>query len=377
MKLIRYHRRVRVDPDQYGLTGRETVALVVPCVPNSETPNTICGLVRKAQKYKTRLCLHIDGDTMTANESQPKRFNVRSKEALLFSQVTNLFESPRSRPPTADMNRLALILGFTLLQLYDNNVDGPMHWISPNWMKRDGIWKTPKWTDHIRFYHQNQVKKKVDIQQPFLLSQTNGHLVAENLPFDNPDDLNDAMHRAPAILALGKALLDLYIAYFGLPFVSGFDSEDSEMTDDDDSEDSSDSSEDGHPNINTDYTEALNLRDTYRDKIRSSNFWYYEAIDACLKPNPDPTLSVREYIYQSIVKPLKLNYHINSPSPEKLQNRLDEMNGERKRSKAVHTEDAIKAGWFDRGEVCLYGDDMIPIDSGAYAGTISYTKAQS
>ncbi len=374
-KLIRYHSRVKVDAFQSGVTSQKTIALGVPCVEKSRTTDTFCSLIKKARKHGVRLCLQVDGNAMTANTFLLKEFKARSKEGLLLPHVTSLFESPDSRPSTAEMNRLAFVLACTLLQLYDHDPNGPTHWMSPIWMERYGIWKTPKWTDHVRFYYQSQVEKKVDIQQPYLLSQTNGPPLVEGPPFDNPDDLTDAMHRAPGILALGKALLELQIAYFGLSLEPELNSEDSQ-TDDDGSEGNPDFSDDGHPTINTDYIDAVRLKETHQDKLRSSHHWYYEAIDACLNPNLDPTLSVREYIYKNIVKPPELNYHINSPSPEQLQERLNEIDRQRELSKAVEVENAIREGLFDRDDVCLYGDDEVPIHSGEYVGTVSYTESR-
>ena len=358
------------------MTSKKTIALGVPCVEKSRTPDTFCSLIKKGRKQGVRLCLQIDGNAMTASKFLLKEFDARSKEGLLLPQVTSLFESPHSRPSTAEMNRLAFVLAYTLLQLYNHDPNGPNHWMSPIWMEKYGIWKTPKWTDHVRFYYQSQVKKKVDIQQPYLLSQTNGAPLVEGPPFDDPDDLTDAMHRAPGILALGKALLELQIAYFGLSLEPKLDSEDIQTDDDDGSEGNSDCSDDGHPTINTDYIDAVRLKETHQDKLRSSHHWYYEAIDACLNPNLDPTLSVREYIYKNIVKPLELNYHINSPSREQLQERLNEIDRQRKLSKAVEVEDAIREGLFDRDDVCLYGDDEVPIHSGEYVGTVSYTESR-
>ena len=285
-KLSRYYSGVKLDTSQSEVTSKRTVALGVPCVEKSRTQDTFCSLIQKAQKQNVRLCLHIDGNTMTTDTFRLKEIHVRSKKGLLLPQVTSLFESPHSRPSTVEMNRLTLILAYTLLRLYDHDLNGPTHWISSRWMEKHGIWETPKWTDHVCFYYQSQVKEKVDIQQPYLLSQTRGPSLVEGPPFDDTDDLTDTMHLAPGNLALGKALLDLQIAYLG------------QTEDDDSSEGDSDRSDNGCPHINTDYLDAVRLKKTHEDKLRSSHGWYYEAIDGCLNPKLNPKLSVREYTYK-------------------------------------------------------------------------------
>lgn len=265
---------------------------------------------------------------MSSNGPRPKEVGVQSKESLLLSQITDIVESG---PPTADINRLAYVLACTLLQLYDDDPNAPDHWISHNWIKRDGIWKTPKWTEHVCFYYRSDL----DIQQPYLLSQTNGPPLGDGPPIDDPDDLEYALHSAPGILALGKALLELQIATLGLPLEPTLDSEVSQTG----------------PQINTDFYQADGLLKAYEDNLKVHHYWFYKAINACLDLNPDETLSVREYIYKHIVIPLELNYRIHSPSPELIEKQLEDIRERR--------ENAIVKGSVASDDVYIYGDEEL------------------
>ena len=295
---------------------------------------------------------------MVANKPKVREFYVQPKPGLLLADVTSSFKRQHLRPSTAELNRLALVLACTLLQLYDENHDGPFHWISPTWIERDRVWKTPKWTDHLRFYYQINVVGNVNIQQPYLLSQTNGSPLVEGQPCDDPEELADFMHHAPAILALGKALLELQLAYLGLSLEPDFDG----------SEEESNYSDDNSPTINADYTDTAELFMRHGARLESTHNWYYKAIDACLEPNEDQILSVREFIYKKIVTPLKLNYYINSPSPGQVQEQLDEIRKQSENSGTIGNENTVTTGLFAQDDVCIYGDDEISIDTGAYVG---------
>jgi hypothetical protein len=268
-----------------------------------------------------------------------KEIHVRPGNGLTLSEIIPLLSKHGSRVSEREMNKLAVVLSYALFQLYDD-IGGPLYWLSPNWTKRGGLWKTPNWINHVRsFYHGTVGPGKLDVQQPYLLTHINGPPLIEEPPFD----LDDAFHEAPSILALGKALLDMQIMHLGLSMTA--DSALKDLNNDDE-----------EPNVNTDFTRTESLFSLVEDKL---DHWYCKAIDACMELNLTADMNIQEYIYKKIVRPLEHNYYINSPSPEQVREQLDEL-------RAISQAAVAQLPGGDRTpmkiDVGLYGDHELPIN---------------
>jgi hypothetical protein len=290
---------------------------------------TVCNLIKRAQKGSGRLSMQINGDSFMAAAGLEAKERYVSRRCHPLPLELSMFDE-FSNMSKQEINELAVILAHTLLQLYDN-LEGPLCWMSPDWIYRNNHWKTPQWTKLVRFFKHGKLRPQLDIQQPYLLTQINGPSSTEELPFDN---LDSAIHQAPSILALGIALLELQIRHLRLPVQSYPLSEDQ---DDDDKS-----------NVNTDFIIADQLLEQCKDKLDP---FFSQAVNACLTIRPKGC--VKDFIYKEIVKPLEWNAWVN-PRPKQI---------ERTVSPTYSTADRPTS---TEADFCLYGDKEEQIDPERY-----------
>lgn len=283
-------------------------------------------------------------------KAHARQLFVNAGQGVPLSTIPALISDKESQVTKRDINGLSLVLAYALLQLYDDDTtDGLFYWLNPHWQTYHRAHTLPQWTNYVNFHYHGKLKPgKLDFQKPYLSSTISTCQKHMDLPFD---DINEAQHQAPSILALGKILLEMQLLQQSLKI------------DIDADEDDSDSDEEGGENINSDYTHASSLLELYQDKLDP---WYFKAIDACLNPDPAEEMDIRQYIYRKIVRPLEHNYYFNSAAIENAQKQLDEL-------KIAQTQVAtLKLARHDEASEgrpsCLYGDDDgLPMNEEKYS----------
>jgi hypothetical protein len=302
--------------------------------------STFCRLIERSFKGATRISLEIDGqDVKSDSKVHPKQLHVRRKPRISLSPIPSLMSDHKSQITERDLNGLALILAYALLQLYDEDPDGPFCWLNPYWENCLAKKMTPQWTKYINFFYHGRISPgKLDFQQPYLSSSINEKPEVAQIPFDN---LEDALHQAPCILDLGKTILEMQLLYHGLPI--DFKSE----------EESSDSEEENEWNINSEYIEAAGQLERYEAELDP---WYFKAVDACLNPSPAEKMSIKEYIFRMIVRPLEHNYYINSATIEQVQKQLEELQMKPDQNASQYC--TVVEERATRSSFCVYGDNL-------------------
>jgi len=289
--------------------------------------------------------MEVEQRSMSVNKKRRvKQLFVKAGQGVPLSTVSEWISDKDVEITKKDINVLSLILAYALLQLYDEDTtDGLFYWLNPHWQTYHRAQTLPQWTNYVNFhYHGRLGQGKLDFQKPYLSSTVSACQEHIGLPFD---DVDEAQHQAPSILALGKILLEMQLLQQGLSI-------DIEAGEDD---------EYGE-NINSEYTHAATLLDMYQAELDP---WYFKAIDACLNPDPGEEMDIRQYIYRKIVRPLEHNYYFNSAAIETAQRQLDEL----KQVQAnVASLDLSGADEASKGHPSgLYGDnDGLPVNEEKY-----------
>jgi hypothetical protein len=338
---------------------RET-NLVTACVGGKPTgPSTICHFIKRGLKSTLRLSMEIEQKSLLVDKkAHAKQLFVNAGRGVPLSTIPSLISEKESQVTRRDINRLSLVLAYALLQLYDEDTtDGLFYWLNPHWQTCHRTHTLPQWTNYVNFHYHGKLKPgKLDFQRPYLSSTVSACETQMDLPFD---DINEAQHQAPSILALGKILLEMQLLQQGLKIDLEPEGEDS------------DSDEEGGENINSDYTHASCLLEQYQDRLDP---WYVKAIDACLNPDPAEEMDIRQYIYRRIVRPLEHNYYFNSAAIENAQKQLDEL-----KTNPTQVTVPVSATYDEASEgrpSCLYGDDDgLPMNDERYAFLITLINA--
>lgn len=315
--------------------------LVTACSGEKPTaPSTICHFIKRGLKSTLRLSMEIEQKNLLVDKkAHAKQLFVNAGQGVPLSTIPSLISEKENHITRRDINGLSLVLAYALLQLYDEDTtDGLFYWLNPHWQTCHRTHTLPQWTSYVNFHYHGKLKPgKLDFQKPYLSSTVSACQKHIDLPFD---DINEAQHQAPSILALGKILLEMQLLQQGLKIDLEADEEDS------------DSDEEGGENINSDYTRASCLLEQYQDRLDP---WYFKAIDACLNPDPGEEMDIRQYIYRRIVRPLEHNYYFNSAAIENAQKQLDELKTAPPQvaAPALAAYDELSEG----RPSCLYGDD--------------------
>ena len=323
----------------------------------TESP-TICRFIKRGLKSTFRLSMEIEQKNLRVDKkAHPKQLFVNAGQGVPLSTISSLISEKNSQITKRDINGLSLVLAYALLQLYDDDTaEGLCYWLNPHWQTCHRTHILPQWTNYVNFHYHGKWKPgKLDFQKPYLSSTISTCRQQMELPFD---DIDEAQHQAPSILALGKVLLEMQLLKKGLSIDLRVDEEDS------------DSDDESGANINSDYMHASILLEQHQDKLDP---WYFKAIDACLNPDPAEEMDIRQYIYRNIVRPLEHNYYFNSAAIENAQKQLDELEN---RSQDGLSEPTRAGGVGEGRPSCLYGDvDGVPMNEEKYAHSTTSWKA--
>lgn len=198
-----------------------------------------------------------------------------------------------------DINKAAVILAHTLLQLHDDN-EGPRCWSQSGTTCN----RATQWTEQVYFFENGDSVPKLYLQHPFLLTEIKESISSTETSFDDCG----GNHPFPSILALGVTLLKMQLKHLGLSYQLETLFDDS---DDDDEDDRS------NPNVD------LMIADTLLNEHRKSLDEYFaDAIEACLDLAISRDTDIKTFIYEKIISPLEVNNMINPSSPEQIQSQM-------------------------------------------------------